>query len=132
MDGGRRGAGVGTTPGSTSSPPSGTPLVAIYDGYVERADYSSLGGNQVYYRDNAGNVYYYAHLNGYASGIGSGVHLSAGDLLGYVGSTGNSSGPHLHFSYGPGGGGYVDPYGLVSSLCGEDGSRKSDVVKSPR
>ncbi len=97
---------------------TGTPLVAVYDGYVERADYSSLGGNQVYYRDNAGNVYYYAHLNGYASGIGSGVHLSAGDLLGYVGSTGNSSGPHLHFSYGPGGGGYVDPYGLVSSLCG--------------
>ena len=96
---------------------SGTPLVAIYDGYVERADYSSLGGNQVYYRDNSGNVYYYAHLNGYASGIGSGVHLSAGDLLGYVGSTGNSSGPHLHFSYGPGGGGYVDPYGLVMSLC---------------
>ncbi len=97
---------------------TGTPLVAIYDGYVERADYSSLGGNQVYYRDNSGNVYYYAHLNGYASGIGSGVRLSAGDLLGYVGSTGNSSGPHLHFSYGPGGGGYVDPYGLVSSLCG--------------
>ncbi len=96
---------------------TGTPLVAVYDGYVERADYSSLGGNQVYYRDNAGNVYYYAHLNGYAAGIGSGVQLSAGDLLGYVGSTGNSSGPHLHFSYGPGGGGYVDPYGLVSSLC---------------
>ncbi len=96
---------------------TGTPLVALYDGYVERADYSSLGGNQVYYRDNAGNVYYYAHLNGYAPGIGSGVQLAAGDLLGYVGSTGNSSGPHLHFSYGPGGGGYVDPYGLISSLC---------------
>jgi murein DD-endopeptidase MepM/ murein hydrolase activator NlpD len=92
-------------------------LVAIYDGYVERADYSGLGGNQIYYRDHAGNVYYYAHLNGYAAGIGSGVQLSAGDLVGYVGSTGNSSGPHLHFSYGPGGGGFVDPYGLVSSLC---------------
>jgi murein DD-endopeptidase MepM/ murein hydrolase activator NlpD len=96
---------------------TGTPLVAVYDGYVERADYSGLGGNQIYYRDHAGNVYYYAHLNGYAAGIGSGVQLSAGDLLGYVGSTGNSSGPHLHFSYGPGGGGFVDPYGLVSSLC---------------
>jgi murein DD-endopeptidase MepM/ murein hydrolase activator NlpD len=96
---------------------TGTPLVAVYDGYVERADYSGLGGNQIYYRDHAGNVYYYAHLNGYAAGIGSGVQLSAGDLLGYVGSTGNSSGPHLHFSYGPGGGGFVDPYGLVSGLC---------------
>ena len=96
---------------------TGTPLVAVYDGYVERADYSGLGGNQIYYRDHAGNVYYYAHLNGYAAGIGSGVRLSAGDLVGYVGSTGNSSGPHLHFSYGPGGGGFVDPYGLVMSLC---------------
>ena len=60
---------------------TGTPLVAVYDGYVERADYSGLGGNQIYYRDHAGNVYYYAHLNGYAAGIGSGVRLSAGDLL---------------------------------------------------
>ena len=110
--------GVGTTRGSTSSPPPGPRSSPSTTATWSEPTTAVLGGNQVYYRDNAGNVYYYAHLNGYASGIGSGVHLSAGDLLGYVGSTGNSSGPHLHFSYGPGGGGYVDPYGLVSSLCG--------------
>jgi murein DD-endopeptidase MepM/ murein hydrolase activator NlpD len=98
----------------------GTPTVAIETGSILRLSNSSLGGISIYLKGNSGDVYYYAHLDGYASGLSKGLAVSAGQLIGYVGSTGNASysAPHLHFEHKPGGGGSVNPYPLVKSLCG--------------
>ncbi len=98
----------------------GTPVVAIDEGTVSRMSTSSLGGITVWFRDAAGDEYYYAHLDGWAPGQAEGQGVSGGALLGYVGSTGNASAsaPHLHWEYHPGGGGAVNPTPLARQLCG--------------
>jgi murein DD-endopeptidase MepM/ murein hydrolase activator NlpD len=97
----------------------GVPIVAIYSGRVYRTSTSSLGGNSVYFYSDAGDLYYYAHLDSFGD-ISRGQSVPAGYVLGYNGSTGNAPAylPHLHFEYHPGGGGAVNPYPLVRSLCG--------------
>ena len=67
----------------------------------------------------SGDEYYYAHLDGFASGIGSGSRVSAGTLLGYNGTSGNAPAniPHLHFQYAPPGSSWINPYPLVRGLC---------------
>ena len=81
----------------------GTPVVAVYDGSIYRFSASSLGGITLYYQDNSGNIYYYAHLDGYAAGVAAGVPMAAGELLGYVGNTGNAAwtAPHLSLGISP-------------------------------
>jgi murein DD-endopeptidase MepM/ murein hydrolase activator NlpD len=97
----------------------GTPIVAIFSGRVYRLSTSSLGGNSVYFYSDAGDLYYYAHLDSYGD-IGPGQSVPVGYVLGYNGSTGNAPDylPHLHFEYHPGGGAAVNPYPLVKELCG--------------
>jgi murein DD-endopeptidase MepM/ murein hydrolase activator NlpD len=89
----------------------GTPTVAVGDGVVTLKS-NSLGGTVVLLRADHGVTYYYAHLDGYASGLNSGQRVSAGQRVGYVGNTGNALGtsPHLHFEMWPGGGSAVNPY----------------------
>lgn len=80
--------------------PRGTPVVAVNDGRVVKLFTSKPGGLTVYQFDPQQQVvYYYAHLDGYAPGLVEGQLLHRGDLLGFVGSTGNASvdAPHLHF-----------------------------------
>ena len=81
--------------------PRGTPVLAVDDGRVEKLFTSKQGGLTLYQFDPAGEYcYYYAHLDSYAADVAAGRVLRKGDVIGYVGSTGNASpeGPHLHFS----------------------------------
>ena len=80
--------------------PRGTPIVAADSGRVYRIRSNALGGNVVYALDPSGRfVYYYAHLDGYREGLAEGMKLAQGDVIGYVGTTGNAPPdvPHLHF-----------------------------------
>ena len=97
----------------------GTPIVAIYSGTIYRLSNSSLGGKSVYFTSDAGDLYYYAHLDDFGD-IAPGQQVAEGYVIGYNGSTGNAPSwlPHLHFEYHPGGGAAVNPYPLVKSLCG--------------
>ena len=81
--------------------PLGTPVYAVEDGRVEKLFDSKQGGLTLYQFDPAGELaYYYAHLDRYAPGLVEGQALHQGDLVGYVGFTGNANpqAPHLHFA----------------------------------
>ncbi|MBP8080650.1 MAG: M23 family metallopeptidase [Arenimonas sp.] len=81
--------------------PRGTPVIAVADGTVAKLFTSKPGGLTVYQFDSQEKVaYYYAHLDSYAPGLIAGRQLKRGELVGYVGSTGNASpdAPHLHFA----------------------------------
>lgn len=81
--------------------PRGTPVRAADDGTLVKLFNSVPGGITVYQFDSSGKLaYYYAHLDRYAEGIREGMALKRGELIGYVGSTGNASAdaPHLHFA----------------------------------
>lgn len=92
--------------------PYGTPIVAVHSGNAVQTP-NSLGGNAVIVYHDGGDFTYYAHMSSY----GATGHVSAGDVIGYVGSTGDTSVNHLHFEYHPGGGGAIDPYQLLLSVC---------------
>lgn len=78
--------------------PSGTPVYTIGDGTVIKKGYQKNGGgNYVKVKHNANYTTVYMHLRGFAKGIYVGKRLKQGDLIGYVGSTGLSTGPHLDF-----------------------------------
>lgn len=81
--------------------PRGTRVLAAAPGIVEKLFVSVRGGTTVYVRSpDRRMIYYYAHLDGYAPGLAERQQVRAGQLLGYVGSTGDASpdGPHLHFA----------------------------------
>jgi murein DD-endopeptidase MepM/ murein hydrolase activator NlpD len=78
--------------------PTGAPVVAVGSGTVIVAGWNSGGyGNFVEIKHGNGLVTGYAHLSAIARGVRSGAGIKQGDLIGYVGSTGQSTGPHLHF-----------------------------------
>jgi murein DD-endopeptidase MepM/ murein hydrolase activator NlpD len=80
--------------------PRGTPVHAVDDGKLVKLFASVPGGLTVYQFDPEGRLaYYYAHLDRYADGLKEGMMLRRGDLIGYVGLTGNAGQtPHLHFA----------------------------------
>lgn len=95
---------------------SGTPLVAMNSGSV-RLNTHSLGGIQAYVYGDDGITYYYAHMSKWASGLSSGDRVNKGQIVGYVGDTGNARGtPHLHLGM-IAGGIYVNPYPTVRAAC---------------
>jgi peptidoglycan LD-endopeptidase LytH len=78
--------------------PMGTRVVAAESGTIMRLSQNALGGTTIYMTDESGRfIFYYAHLEKYADGITANEHVLQGDLLGYVGMTGNAPVPHLHF-----------------------------------
>jgi murein DD-endopeptidase MepM/ murein hydrolase activator NlpD len=79
----------------------GTPVVAVEDGIIQKLFLSKPGGITIYEFDRAGVFcYYYAHLERYAAGLTEGMPVKRGDVIGYVGTTGNAppQTPHLHFA----------------------------------
>jgi murein DD-endopeptidase MepM/ murein hydrolase activator NlpD len=80
--------------------PRGTPVYTVGDGVVTRVGYQKGGGgNYVSIKHNSVYSTTYMHLNGFARGIRQGVYVKQGDLIGYVGSTGLATGPHLDFRF---------------------------------
>lgn len=77
--------------------PRGTPIYAAGDGVVERANRYGSFGNYVRIRHANGYKTVYAHLNGFKKGLRAGKRVRQGDVIGYVGTTGRSTGPHLHY-----------------------------------
>lgn len=77
--------------------PKGTPVMSIGDGTVTSMKYEGAGGNVVRIKHNSVYSTAYLHLSGFASGLKAGKRVRQGDVIGYVGSTGRSTGPHLDF-----------------------------------
>jgi murein DD-endopeptidase MepM/ murein hydrolase activator NlpD len=77
----------------------GTPVRAVGDGVITRAGWGGGYGNVVDIRHQQGYQSRYAHLRGFAPGIRAGTRVRQGDLIGYVGSTGLATGPHLHYEF---------------------------------
>ncbi|NJO68763.1 MAG: M23 family metallopeptidase [Bacteroidetes bacterium] len=77
--------------------PSGTPVEAIGDGTITDMSYHRGAGRQIKIRHNGMYASGYLHLKGYAPGLKTGSRVRQGQVIGYVGSTGLSTGPHLDF-----------------------------------
>lgn len=77
----------------------GTPVVAVTDGFISYIGDQPKGGNCLWLTTESGASFYYAHLDRWASGLYEGMEVRSGDLLGFVGNTGNAktTPPHLHF-----------------------------------
>lgn len=105
--------GIGSTNhrGLDMAAPTGTPIVAPTDMKIVYAGTASGYGNYVKGQDAAGNTYDFGHLN--TIGVSSGTVIPQGTQIGTVGSTGNSTGPHLHFGIKDKAGKYLDPKVLL-------------------
>jgi len=93
----------------------GTEVVAVSDGIVSYIGEQRLGGRCIWLTTEAGTAFYYAHLDRWAPGLYEGMEVQAGDLLGYVGNTGNAAHTpsHLHFGINQNDD-MVDPYPLLT------------------
>ena len=83
--------------GTDFAAPEGTPIMASGDGKVIRARWCGGGGNCIKIKHNSTYSTLYAHLKNFARGIKEGSRVRQGQIIGYVGSTGMSTGPHLHY-----------------------------------
>jgi murein DD-endopeptidase MepM/ murein hydrolase activator NlpD len=101
----------------------GAPVLACADGIVFSVGWNDLGGNRLWLVDGEGNQFYYAHLSAYSPLAVNGKHVRAGEVLGFVGNTGDAEGTpyHLHFEVHPveylkfGYDGAVDPYAYLKA-----------------
>jgi murein DD-endopeptidase MepM/ murein hydrolase activator NlpD len=94
--------------------PLGAPILAVASGTVFSVGWNKIGGNRLWIRDGQGNLFYYAHLSAFTPLAINGNKVNAGDVLGFVGNTGDAQGTptHLHFE--------IHPVGLIG--LGYDGA----------
>jgi len=83
--------------GTDFAAPLGTPIMASGSGVITRARWCGGGGNCIKIKHNSTYQTIYAHMKNFASGIKEGIRIKQGQVIGYVGSTGKSTGPHLHY-----------------------------------
>jgi murein DD-endopeptidase MepM/ murein hydrolase activator NlpD len=103
--------------------PLGAPLLACADGTIFSVGWNEIGGNRLWLRDAQGNEFYYAHLSAFSPLAVNGKHIRAGEVVGFVGNTGDAAGTpyHLHFEIHPvsllylGYDGAVDPTGYLTA-----------------
>ena len=95
----------------------GAPLYAVADGVIYRVYNNPLGGLAINLIDEAGNMYYYAHMS--SASVRTGQKIRTGEVIGAVGTSGNAAGtpPHVHWQFHPGNGAPVNPYPLAYALC---------------
>lgn len=93
----------------------GTPLLACERGVLIKIGSDTLGGTKLWLVGASGTRYYYAHLSAFAEGVAEGKVVQAGDVVGFVGNTGNAATTpaHLHFEVHPNGGPAINPYPLL-------------------
>ncbi len=96
---------------------NGTPLVAVHDGTLFRVGWNRIGGWRLWLDDGQGNYFYYAHLSAYSDLAQDGAKVKAGDVIAYMGDTGDAKGTpfHLHFEMHADGGWAVPPIAYVSA-----------------
>jgi hypothetical protein len=96
----------------------------VADGQLSSVGVNTLGGNRLWLRDGAGTTYYYAHLSAYAPGVGDGVVVKAGQVIAFVGNTGQAitTPPHLHFEIHPGDGASINPTRSLTSWRSANGA----------
>ncbi|MDP4620753.1 MAG: peptidoglycan DD-metalloendopeptidase family protein [Thermoleophilia bacterium] len=98
----------------------GTPLVACVDGTISRLSRTEtrLGGIWIWIADARGNQYYYAHMDTIDPELRAGSRVTAGQVVGTMGMTGDAKGtiPHLHFEIRPSGGGSINPYNELRAV----------------
>jgi len=83
--------------GTDFAAPMGTPIMASGNGVITRARWCGGGGNCIKIKHNSTYKTIYAHMKSFARGVQEGLRVKQGQIIGYVGSTGNSTGPHLHY-----------------------------------
>ena len=95
-----------------------TPVVAVERGVLTKVGTDVLGGTKLWLAGASGTLYYYAHLSSFAPGVADGTPVQSGDVVGFVGTSGNAAGtsPHTHFQVHPGGGPPVNPYPLLRMI----------------
>jgi murein DD-endopeptidase MepM/ murein hydrolase activator NlpD len=96
-------------------------VYAVADGRITDKAWDQpdrIAGNALELTVANGTFYFYAHLLDFAPGITVGERVQAGEIIGWVGQTGNASSPHLHFEIHPGGGDAVNPYPYVKAAGG--------------
>jgi len=103
---------TGTHEGNDIFAGAGTPVLAVTDGTLHRVGTRKVPGNRLWLRSRNRDTFFYAHLSAFSEDARNGARVRAGDVVGFVGSTGDAerTPPHLHFEVHPRGGRAVNPY----------------------
>ena len=107
--------------------PFGAPVLAVADGTVRKVGTLPISGNRLWLRTDDGDAFFYAHLSAFAPAAVSGERVRKGELLGFVGNTGQAetTPPHVHFEIHPGNGRAIDPYPVLEAW------RRGDAPAGP-
>ncbi len=111
----------------------GQPLLAVADGTVFSVGWNKIGGNRLWLRDGQGNQFYYAHLSAFSTLAVNGARVKAGDVVGFMGTTGDAQGtpPHVHFEVHPVSLLFLDYDGAVNPTSYLDAWKKLEDVDFP-
>jgi len=119
--------------GTDFAAPTGTPIYAAGSGQIERIGWAGGYGNSITIRHNKEYATLYGHMSGFAPGMTQGKRVQQGDIIGFVGTTGMSTGPHLHYEVHLNGK-QIDPLSLKlpsrQRLQGQELARYLDYVKT--